>query len=123
MHIALMGDPTLRMHIIAPPKELSAVPSGNGARLSWKPSDDPGVLGYHVYRAPAAGGPFVRLTAAPVTGSTFTDAGYSSGAPAYMVRAVRLETSASGTYFNASQGIFARLESGSISPGAKPFPG
>ena len=35
----------------------------------------------------------------------------------YMVRAVKLENSPSGTYFNPSQGVFAKADSSTILPG------
>src|SRR6185436_17211937 len=40
-----------------------------------------------------------------VTGNSFTDS-TPPGTSTYMVRAVRLQTSASGSYYNASQGVF-----------------
>ena len=62
--------------------------------------------GYHVYRQDSATAPFVRLTTTPVTGTSYTDAtASSSGAYTYMVRAVRLETTGGGTFYNASLGV------------------
>jgi hypothetical protein len=104
-HIALMGDPTLRLHTVAPPKALKAARATGGVALSWDPSED-SIVGYHVYRAASEKGPFTRLTAAPLSATTFTDATADSSGT-YMVRAVKLETSASGSYYNASQGAFA----------------
>jgi MBG domain (YGX type)/Bacterial Ig domain/Bacterial Ig-like domain (group 3) len=104
VHIALMGDPTLRMHPVAPPSALAlATNSSGGVDLSWAASPDP-LLGYHVYRAPSAGGPFVRLTSELISGTSYTDPAPISGT--YMVRAVRLEVTPSGSYYNASQGAF-----------------
>jgi hypothetical protein len=107
VHTELMGDPTLRLHIVAPPGMLAVAPGGNGTRLTWAPSGERGILGYHVYRAGGPGGPFIRLTNAPVTGGAFVDAGLVAENTVYMVRAVKLETSESGSYYNASQGVFA----------------
>jgi hypothetical protein len=106
-HIALMGDPTLRMHIVAPPSGLLVTTNGSGGvDLSWNASSDP-VLGYHVYRAPTAAGSFARLTANLATGTGYTDPAVTTNV--YMVRAVKLEVSGSGSYYNASQGIFQDL--------------
>jgi hypothetical protein len=115
VHIALMGDPTLRMHIVAPPTNLVAVANGGGgADLSWSVS--PGtVLGYHVYRATNAAGPYTRLNATLITGTNYTDS--SSRATNYMVRAVKLEVSGSGSYYNASQGIFQTVAYTVAAPG------
>jgi hypothetical protein len=112
IHIALMGDPTLRMHVVAPPTSLSAICHDAIVDLTWQPCDD-SVLGYHVYRATQADGPFTRLTTAPLTASWFSDP-HPGAAPTYMVRALKLETSGSGSYYNLSEGEFVtpvRVES------------
>jgi len=107
IHVALMGDPTLRLHPVLPPSRLRARP-GSTVELRWRPSPDPKVTGYHVYRAQAQAGPFVRLTAAPVAEARYTDRGRrGSTRPVYMVRAVRWQRGPSGVYLNASQGTFA----------------
>jgi hypothetical protein len=118
VHIALMGDPTLRMHVVAPAANVTATGGAGNATVSWTASAD-AVAGYHVYRGAGAGGPFTRLTPALVTGPSFVDMGVSGGSYTYLVRAVRLETSASGSYWNASTGLAA---SASVSgPGATAF--
>ncbi len=104
VHIALMGDPSLRLLPVAPPASLGGSLSGTSATLAWTPSPD-AVLGYHVYRATSANGPFTRLTSSLLTGTTYIDASAPAGAT-YMVRAVKLETTPSGSYYNASQGLF-----------------
>ncbi|GAB4139682.1 MAG: hypothetical protein Fur0037_06050 [Planctomycetota bacterium] len=106
IHVALMGDPTLRQHVVAPPSSVLVADLWPLASVTWSPSADP-VQGYHVYRAASPSGPFVRLTQAPVAGTSFTDAAPLAGDSTYMVRAVRLETTPTGTYWNASQGAFA----------------
>jgi hypothetical protein len=65
-------------------------------------------LGYHVYRRSTPTGAFSRLNGSLLTGTSFTDSTGSAG-NTYMVRAVKLQTTPSGTYFNASQGIFANV--------------
>jgi len=114
VHISLMGDPTLRMNPVSPPIGLSVMSAGGGVTLNWQDSADT-VLGYHVYRSPSSSGPFARLTSSPVAGKTFTDNTVSSNTYTYMVRAVTLQTTPSGSYYNASQGAFVPLDSASIS--------
>lgn len=111
VHIALHGDPSLRLHPVAPPSRLTAVLGRGGVRVDWEPSPDREVLGYHIYRASSPQGPFQRLTRAPLGETWFID---SVPDALYMVRAVKLERSAGGTYFNLSQGVFAHA------PGALP---
>ncbi|PYM09786.1 MAG: hypothetical protein DME18_17435 [Verrucomicrobia bacterium] len=104
VHVALMGDPTLRLHPVAPPVTLGGTAGTGIATLTWTPSSD-SVSGYYVYRATSANGPFTRLTGSLLTAASFVDSSALSGAT-YMVRAVKLENTPSGTYYNASQGLF-----------------
>jgi hypothetical protein len=106
VHIALMGDPTLRMHVVAPPANVTVSAGAGTATVSWAASAD-AVAGYHVYRGATDAGPFTRLTPSLVTGTSFVDAAAPGGSPTYLVRAVRLESSPSGTYWNASTGAAA----------------
>ena len=109
-HIALMGDPTLRMQIVAPVSDLAVSADGNDADVTWTPSSD-SVAGYNVYRAASLNGPFTRINSSLLKTAHFADANALSGNYTYMVRAVKLEQSASGTYYNPSQGVFASLGS------------
>jgi hypothetical protein len=109
IHVALMGDPTLRMHTVAPVPSLNAV-AANGITLNWGASPD-NVIGYHVYSAPNLAGPYTRLTSAPVTGASFNHSA-GTASTVYMVRAIKLEAGGSGTYYNASQGAFASVSGG-----------
>jgi len=105
VHIALLGDPTLRLHRVAPPADLRAQAAGRGMRLSWAASPQK-AAGYHVYRAEAEFGPYERLTKEPVKGLTADDPD-GRASHYYQVRAVVLQESTTGTYYNSSQGIFA----------------
>jgi hypothetical protein len=103
IHVALMGDPSLRLHVVAPPANLAATTNDTSVALSWGASSD-AVLGYHVYLAISPAGPFTRLTASPLNATSYTDTSASRAAN-YMVRALKLETSASGSYYNPSEGV------------------
>ena len=105
IHVSLQGDPTLRLHPVKPAVNLSASVSDGRAHLSWEASTDSNLQGYQIYRALSPEGPFTRLTEQPVSSTTFSD----DPTPAvytYMVRAVKLEQTPSGTYFNPSVGTF-----------------
>lgn len=104
IHIALMGDPTLRLHPVAPGGSVAGVMTTVGTALTWAPSPDV-VIGYHVYRATSTTSAPVRLTDVPTRKTSFVDPAPLPGAT-YMVRAVKLESTPSGSYYNASQGIF-----------------
>jgi len=110
VHISLLGDPTLRLHPVIPPSNVTVGISNGGIVLNWAASADSSLAGYHVYRATSASGPFVRITGNnPLPGLSFFD-DPPAGRYVYMVRAIKLESSASGTYFNASQGSFVEIE-------------
>lgn len=121
IHIALLGDPTLRMHVVAPPSDLRATGNGGAPTLAWTASPD-ATAGYHVYRATAASGPFLRVTGSSVATTSFTDTSAPAGQFTYMVRGVRREISGSGSYFNLSQGVFTTATVTTPSP-ATPAPG
>ncbi len=105
IHIALMGDPTLRMFPVRPPGNLSleGYPA-DAVTLTWKASEDT-VLGYHVYRSESLRGAFERLDSEIVEDTTYIDAAPMTGWGVYMVRAVKLQTTGSGTFLNPSPGV------------------
>lgn len=119
-----IGDPTLRLFMFPPPTALSVVASGGQPNLTWTASvpmiitGEPPVVGYHVYRAPLSAGvisaPYTRLTSSLVSGTTYTDtdpvATTGTGQWSYMVRAVRLETTGGGTFYNASLGAVQSID-------------
>jgi len=106
IHIALMGDPTLRMHIVAPPSDVSPLVSGSTVNVSWNASNET-VIGYHVYRKVGTAQSWERRTATAVTGTSFADnVSGISGSVRYMVRALKLQIGHSGSYYNLSQGAF-----------------
>lgn len=106
IHVALMGDPTLRMHIIAPPATLSIeeMPAGNS--LTWMaPAGEEDILGYHLYRRSNDSTAYERLTTEPIIELTYLDACPMLGdSLQYLVKAVRMETTPSGTFYNESTG-------------------
>lgn len=120
-HMALMGDPTLRFHVVPPVQGLIAATINSQVHLSWAVPADPGILGYHVYRGTSDLGPFTRLTGgtvstsdpsgSPISATTYIDTTATLGVNyKYMVRAVKNETgyvAGGGNYYNLSQGIFA----------------
>ncbi len=104
VHMALLGDPTLRMHVLAPPKalRLRSLASG-GNRLAWSSPEGRGYR-YLVYRRFKSVDPFSLLTPEPLTQREFHDleGGRDS---TYMVKSTRLQKSQSGSYWNTSQGV------------------
>ena len=106
----LLGDPTLRLHPVAPPENLTVAKPGASAVLTWQPSTDASVSGYYVYSATNRLGPYTLLTATPLAVTTFTDGATPTGDVFYQVRALKSETTACAVYANTSQGAFAKLK-------------
>lgn len=120
-YIALMGDPSLRIHPVVPVGSVNGSLSGSTVALTWTASGDSALVGYQVYRATSASGPYTRLTSAPIAGLTFNDPAGSATA-VYMVRAIKRESSPSGSYLNASQGLFWSATGGATIPPPAPLP-
>jgi hypothetical protein len=108
VHAALLGDPTLRIHVLAPPGGLRVLGEGSHVRVSWAASRD-AVAGYHIYRSAGAGQPFERIDTQIVAGTEFLDTQpLASGANAtYQVRSAALVQRRGGSYWNLSQGVFS----------------
>jgi hypothetical protein len=103
--ISLMGDPTTRMHYITPPSNLTVTNNNNDADLGWTPSPD-AVLGYNIYRLILGASAYTKVNTSIVTGTTYTDNNVPSGGLiTYVVKAVNLKVTASGSYHNQSLGI------------------
>ena len=103
VHIALMGDPTLRMHILQPVKDLTIQQAELHVRLEWQ--DPANALGYYIYKKTASDAAFNLVNSTPITGNSFMDSCAGEGLIRYMVRSVELRTSASGSYYNLSSGV------------------
>ncbi|RKZ19217.1 hypothetical protein DRQ50_02555 [bacterium] len=60
-------------HRTLPAGEISTDASGSADQISlaWEPSPTTTVAGYNVYRGPTASGPFVRVNADPLLGTTY----------------------------------------------------
>lgn len=108
IHIALMGDPTLRSEMIPVPQVASAVATAeypNKVNITWTPPTG-SVDGYMVYRAVGPTSRFQRLTPAPITSTTYQDSLRHEGAVRYRIVCASLRsTPASGTYFDMGRGI------------------
>ena len=109
VHVALMGDPSLRMHILTPPSnfQTALVNDSSVISLSWKAATDT-VIGYYVYRMADSSGAYELMDSNWVCDTSYYDSVPSVGPNYYLVRAVELRISSSGSYYNLSQGMFAQ---------------
>jgi len=111
VHIALMGDPSLRMHIVAPPTAFNASKTGSIVSMNWMPSPDT-IIGYNVYRLHPVSKEILKLNKSIITATSFNDTTDTNISYYYMARAVKLENTPSGTYYNMSLGSGANVTGG-----------
>ena len=104
-HIALQGDPTLRMSYFKKVDKVDANYTKNGIELKWdyQQTND---LTFNVYRAKSIDGKF-ELLQRDVKNNFFIDELPLLGTNIYQVRAKRKEIAHAGTYYNLSIGKFS----------------
>jgi hypothetical protein len=105
IHIALMGDPSLRLHPMQAPAQVTATPTADSmqVQLSWAAAAN--AEGYVVVRARNLFGPYKPVARITTTDTGWTDPSPDNGMNYYMVRAMRLEQTPSGSYYNLSLGV------------------
>lgn len=104
--ISLMGDPTLRNDVVSPVSNVVATKVGYNCNISWSASTQTNVLGYNIYMKNDTNKTYVKINPTLITGTTYTDnCLVYPGVYKYMVRALVLEKTPSGTYYNMSEGI------------------
>ena len=103
VHIGLMGDPSLRMDMIEPPKNVVAEEDEDVVNITWDHSPD-GNYGNMVYRQ-KVGGSEMELLGELINANRFVDRCPVYGEEyRYIVKALTLENTPSGSYYNLSQG-------------------
>jgi hypothetical protein len=106
-HLALHGDPALRMRYPGQATALTVSGAGTTAEFAWTAA--PGMPdGYHLYERDATNGELRRLSTALIPGTRHTSTSITLVAGrTYAVRAATLETGATGTYWNLGLASFA----------------
>lgn len=108
MHIALMGDPTLRQHNLPQVTQLFAVSSNKNVQLNWT-SAGVGAT-YAVYKYDTTSKVFNRVNNQLITDTFYTDEqNYFSGNYQYAVFAAGYISTPSGSYLNRGPGAFAQV--------------
>lgn len=110
IHVALMGDPTLRMYVTAAPTNVNVSESLAGNLVTWTAAEESDVMGYHVYFSTSASAPYTRLSDEMVTAQSFVHPCPPAATEyRYLVKTVTLETTPSGRFFNESIGTSAGI--------------
>lgn len=108
-HVSLLGDPTIRAQVVTPVGNVAATQNCNEINLTWSSVSQPNLVGYHVYRSTSLDGYFERMTPDPIVSTVFIDEFPESGTNFYLVKAVALEETPGGVFFNTSTGTLANL--------------
>jgi hypothetical protein len=107
-HIALMGDPTLRLHALKKASNLTLSFADGNISLNWESSSD-ATHGYFIYRK--TNDAEWELIDKLYSLNSYTDKCVTSNTKyEYMIKAIRLEHTGSGSYFNTSLGTFASIQ-------------
>ncbi len=106
-HISLLGDPSLKMRYIAPPSSCIATIENNIAHIKWNHSKD-SILGYNIYsRNLTFSSRFKKINDVLIKDNFYLDNSDELGEVQYVVRAVKLINSETGSYYDMSQGVFS----------------
>ncbi len=109
VHQALMGDLTLRNDVIKPVVKVAPIPQFGSGKLRWNRTTDT-VLGYNIY-VNNGDSVFTKLNDSVVTDSIYTYGCLPYHTNHLYVKAVKLQTTPSGTYYNESSGELQQLTS------------
>ncbi|MDA3843381.1 MAG: hypothetical protein PF588_03310 [Candidatus Kapabacteria bacterium] len=114
MHTSILGDPTLTMyHVEAPTKYFHYLEFSDTNRaiiLNWRASPNTDVSSYNVYRSGEPDGKYLKINENPVTDLIYRDDRPLPGSNNYCVRAVKLQETPTGSFYNQSPGIFYETE-------------
>jgi hypothetical protein len=94
----------LRLFQVKPASDLQATSSGTNITLTWNASLEADIIGYNVYKSNNEFGIYTKLTSIPISDLFYTDNNFNDS-DWYMVRAIKLQTTGSGTFLNPSIGI------------------
>ena len=111
VHIAQMGDGSLRSHYLSLPSNAFAQTLVDGSiELNWQAALN--VDGYHIYRRGQNEETWTKLTAFPIVTTSFTDNAISIGGDyLYLIRSAKKITTGSGRYWNQGLGIQVQANS------------
>lgn len=103
-HFEIWGDPTISLFQVKPISNLTLTAIDGTAVLQWSASTDPAILGYHIYESTSEFGIYQRISATPITDTSFQLTTYN-GTHWYMVRAIKVMESGCGKFIQPSMGI------------------
>lgn len=112
IHVALLGDPTLRIRFgsVPSPRQLTLRQEGRTISIEWQPPFTLGdsVVGYYVYRT-LPNGREIALTPEPIAETRITDTYRTEGIVRYAVRTVGRVQAPCGTIWDLSPAVRSEL--------------
>jgi hypothetical protein len=107
VHVNLLGDPTLKGYVVAPPTNLVLIERGHFIDLSWSaPSESVDI--YYVYLRTTPQEPYVLIDSTARASFQASSQGPEM-THQYLVRAAQLEVTPSGSFQNLSTGAAATI--------------
>lgn len=106
VHVALMGDPTLRAYYPTPPINLTVSAACNQNEVTWTAISETTIAGFNIYRRAPGDGHWLRLNEQPVFDFVYADT-LPLPEAIYAVRKVVLEQSPTGSFYNLSTGLIS----------------
>ncbi len=107
MHIALMGDPTVRLFRIAPPNNVIFSRNNGIINISWQYTDDD-ILGFEIYKSNSDMSAFELISNDYIKDKQFTyNEIIQDSNSIYIIKAVKNQNVVNGSFINRSIGAFA----------------
>jgi len=107
-HMNYHGDPTITLFPVSPISNLAYSQTEISTLLYWINSPDENIIGYHIYHSEIEFGIYERQTEIPIIDNQFNIGNLDGW---FMVRAIKLQTTGSGTFLNPSLGKILYIES------------
>ncbi len=109
IHIALMGDPTLCNRHLPPTTGLKAISQNKIVKLTWNKSSG-NFDGYALYKLDSSTNTYYRVNNKIITDTFYNDSmNFHTGNYLYVVKTIKKEITASGSYFNVGAGSMASV--------------
>lgn len=102
IHVGIMGDPTLRMYNVKPIETIDYSLVKDQIMINWSSSPD-SVIGYNIYKSKNKHSGYKKVNTDIIKQNSFDDTLIDS-TQYYMVRAIKLQLSVTGSFYNESTG-------------------
>ncbi len=112
IHTSLLGDPSLRMHIMQPVSTFFAEETSIGVHLNWTFEGDVNLLeGFNIYKRSVDSTQFQWIQKIAANELSYIDTSFNPlGSIDYMVRPEKLEVTPSGSFYNQASGLQTVIE-------------